>query len=139
MTDTTTERTASCGCGALSATVSGAPTDVYACSCLACQRESGSAFTYVALFQVDAVTLAGAHRTWRRSSDSGRWIETAFCPVCGGEVLSRMEALPDSVGIAVGCFADPDFKRPDVLFWASRRHRWLDMPDAVEMMETQGG
>jgi hypothetical protein len=139
MTRDTTARTASCGCGGLTATVSGEPSDVYACSCLDCQRESGSVFTYVALFPADAVTPAGEHRTWRRSSDSGRWIETTFCPTCAGAVLSRMEALPDSVGVAVGCFADPDFKRPDIVFWASRRHHWLDMPEAVELMETQPG
>ena len=52
-------RTALCACGALSAEVQGDPVDVYACSCLNCQRETGSAFFYGAVFPEDAVTLKG--------------------------------------------------------------------------------
>jgi hypothetical protein len=139
MNDATNERTASCNCGGLSATVSGEPADVYACCCAACQRDTGSAFTYAALYPATAVAVNGEHKVWRRHGEAGRWIDNAFCPTCGGTVFFRMEAFPDTVGISVGCFADPGFARPDTVFWASRRHHWLTLPDGAEAMETQPG
>ena len=139
MTETngTRERTASCGCGNLTVTTSGEPSEVYACSCLACQRESGSAFSYGAIYPEAAVSIAGERRVWRRQADSGRWIETEFCPTCGVTVIYRGESSPETIGVSVGCFADPDFAKPEGLYWASRRHHWLQFPDDIELVETQ--
>jgi hypothetical protein len=113
--------------------------DVYACSCLACQRQSGSAFSYAALFPQAAVTVTGERRTWRHNGDSGRWIETAFCPTCGTTLCFTCEGLPGVAGINVGALADADFARPARVFWASRRHRWLAFPADVPLIETQDG
>ena len=133
----TRERTASCACGNLTATTSGEPSEVYACSCHNCQRESGSAFTYNASFPEAAVSIAGERRVWRRHVDSGRWVETEFCPTCGVAVISRAEFSQDTIGVPVGCFADPDFAKPQGFYWASRRHHWLQFPDDIESFETQ--
>lgn len=83
------------------------------------------------------MSSTGARTAWRRTVDSGRWLESEFCPTCGVAVCYRMEAWPGVVGVAVGCFADPDFAGPGTLYWASRRHRWLPFPDNVELVETQ--
>jgi hypothetical protein len=133
----TGERTASCGCGNLVVTTTGAPSTVYACSCLNCQRESGGAFSYCAVYPEMAVSIAGERRVWRRDGDSGRWVENEFCPTCGVTVYFRMEVWPGIIGVSVGCFADPDFAHPERLYWASRRHRWLVFPEGTELMETQ--
>jgi hypothetical protein len=131
------ERIASCLCGNLTATARGEPSDVYACGCVDCQRKSGSAFTYAAIFPESDVTIAGEHRTWRRRGDYGRFIDNRFCPTCGVSVYFHAEGLPGLVGIAVGCFADPNFARPARLFWSSRRHHWLHLPDAISLIEMQ--
>lgn len=131
------ERTASCSCGSLTVVARGKPADVYACSCADCQRKSGSAFTYAAIYSASAVTIAGEHRKWRRRGDSGRFIESGFCPTCGTNVFFRSEGLPGMVGVAVGCFAESSFAKPERLFWASRRHRWLDLGEVIAMLETQ--
>jgi hypothetical protein len=131
-------RTASCGCGSLKATVSGAPISVHACTCSACQRDSGSAFTYTAFFPESAVgAVEGEHRSWRRIASSGRWIESSFCPKCGATVFRRWEAIPGIFGVPVGCFADPRFERPAKLYFSSQRHHWLSFPKDVELVETQ--
>ncbi len=134
MTETngTRESTASCGCGNLTVTTRGEPADVYACSCLNCQRETGSAFSYGASFPEAAVSIAGERRVWRRQADSGRWIETEFCPTCGVAVIYRLELLPGTIGVSVGCFADPDFAKPKELYWAERRHHWLQFPEGID-------
>ncbi len=133
----TRERTASCGCGNLTVTTSGEPSEVYACSCLNCQRESGSAFSYGAIYPETAVSIAGERRVWRRHGDSGRWVETEFCPTCGVTVCYRMESSPEVIGVSAGCFTDPDFAKPEKLYWAARRHRWLEFPEGIELVEIQ--
>jgi hypothetical protein len=131
------ERTAKCNCGALVLTARGEPADVYACSCIYCQRKSGSAFTYAAIYPESVVSIEGEYRTWRHRSDSGRFLDNSFCPTCGVSVFFRAEALPGRIGFAVGCFADPDFAKPKRLFWASRRHRWLELGKDTALLETQ--
>jgi hypothetical protein len=131
------ERIATCSCRSLTVMARGEPAHVYACSCLECQRGTGSAFSYAAIYPERAVTVAGEATLFRQRGDSGRLTESSFCPVCGVTVCFRAEAMPGMIGIAAGCFADPDFAKPERLFWASRRHRWLDLPDAIALIETQ--
>ena len=138
-TDVSRARTARCGCGNLTVTTSVEPLEVYACSCLNCQRESGGAFSYGAIYPEAAVLIAGERKAWRRKVDSGRWIETDFCPTCGVTVCYRMEAWPEVIGVSAGCFADPEFTKPEKLYWAQRRHRWLDLPEGIELVETKPG
>jgi hypothetical protein len=133
----TIERAARCICGGLTVTARREPDDVYLCSCAYCQRKSGSAFTYAAIYPEGAVTISGECRTWRHRGDAGRDLDSNFCPACGASVFFRAEALPGMVGVAVGCFADPDFEKPRRLFWASKRHCWLDLGEDVPLLETQ--
>jgi hypothetical protein len=131
------ERIASCACGGLTVTARGEPIDVYLCSCTACQRGTGSAFSYAAIFPESAVSIAGESRPYRQQGDSGRFVESFFCPACGTAVLFRTEGLPGTVGVPVGCFADPGFAKPSKLFWAARRHHWLDLPKNIVSIDTQ--
>lgn len=131
------DRTATCGCGAMTVTAKGDPLDIYACSCLNCQRESGGSFTYGAIFPEESVVIRGEQKVWRRSVDSGRWLESLFCPTCGVTVCYRMEAWPEVIGVSAGCFADPEFAKPGKLYWASRLHHWLDFPEGIERVDTQ--
>ncbi len=136
-TDVSRERTARCGCGNLTVTTSAEPLEVYACSCLNCQRESGGAFSYGAVSPEAAVLIAGERKAWRRKVDSGRWIETEFCPTCGVSVCGRMEGWPEVISVPAGCFADPEFAKPEKLYWAQRRHRWLEFPEGIELVDTR--
>jgi hypothetical protein len=131
------ERVARCACGRLTVTTHGEPLDVYLCSCRDCQRGTGSAFSYGALFPEVAVSLAGESRTYRQRADSGRFIDSSFCPTCGTAVMFRAEGLPGTVGVPVGCFADPSFAKPSKLYWASRRHHWLELPKDIALIDTQ--
>lgn len=105
-------RIAACLCGGLTARVAGAPRDVYVCACRNCQKKSGSAFTYAAIFSAAEVSVAGAHKQYRYTGDSGRWIENNFCPTCGGFVFFTAQGFPDFIGINVGALDDQDFDSP---------------------------
>jgi len=98
-------RVARCACSSLTVTARGEPIDVYLCSCTACQRGTGSAFSYAAIFPESAVSIAGERRPYRQQGGSGRFVESFFCPACGTVVLFRAEGLPGTLGVPVGCFA----------------------------------
>jgi len=133
------ERKAVCLCGQLSITATGAPLDVYACSCRDCQKVSGSAFTYMAVYSDSAVSISGEKTVWRYYGDSGRWNDNAFCPVCGTTLYAWGETGAGYLGISVGCFSDRDFQPPAALYWATRRHHWLSLPPATKLFDTQPG
>ena len=96
------ERVARCACGNLTVTARGEPSYVHLCSCTDCQRSSGSAFSYSAFFPESAVSIVGEKRTYRQRADSGRFIDSFFCPNCGTSVLFRAEGLPGTLGVPVG-------------------------------------
>ena len=136
--DAATSRTAGCCCGGLKVRLGGDARGVYGCSCTQCQRASGSIFTYTALFPLDAVlSIEGEHRSWRRTGESGGWIERHFCPQCGSPVFGYAEGLPGVIQIAVGCLADPDFAPPGRLYWSQHRHGWTAWPQATRLVVGQ--
>jgi hypothetical protein len=136
-TESTYLKTARCACGALAVTVTAPQHAVQACSCQDCQCRTGSTFSYSAFFAASDVAIRGEFRCWRRSSQSGRWQESNFCPTCGVTVFVRLEVIPDLIGISVGSFTDPDFAPPDKLYWTSKSHRWLQLTAGIERIETQ--
>ena len=133
-----TERLATCACEKLQIRVKGDPSIVAACSCLQCQKRTGSVFGAVAFFEDDRVIeITGNQRCFERSSDSGRRIQIHFCPNCGSSVYWKTEFLKDSTGIAVGCFADPDFPRPQSVAWTATKHSWLQFPEDCRFSASQ--
>jgi hypothetical protein len=129
-----TRRTATCSCRAVELVLAGEPRRVYACSCLECQRCTGSAFSYRTIYADSAVvSKKGETRSWRRSGSSGQWLEQTFCAACGSVVFMRAEAMKDALSVSVGCLEDRDFLAPQLLHWPDRKHRWLcleGVPDA---------
>lgn len=127
-------RTAACACRRVELVLLGEPRRVYGCSCLECQRSTGSAFSYRAIYADSAVVdQRGETRSWRRAGASGQWLEQAFCPTCGSIVFMRAEALKEALSVSVGCLEDPGFPAPQQIHWPDKRHRWLclaGVPDA---------
>jgi hypothetical protein len=132
------QRTASCACGQLSVEVKGDPAIVLSCSCTQCQKRTGSVFGVSAYFSKDQVQPpTGQHKAATRSSDAGRSMEGHFCPDCGSTVFWFAEAFPDRVGLAVGCFADPDFPAPVLAAWGQHKHHWVIFPEGVRQFDAQ--
>jgi Glutathione-dependent formaldehyde-activating enzyme len=75
-------RDAACHCGQLRLEVAGDPFAVSICSCLACQRRTGSAFGMQATFKGDQVRVVGRFSDFARISDEADRKEHVFhfCP-----------------------------------------------------------
>lgn len=125
-------REASCSCGGLTLLAEGEPVRVSACHCLACQRRTGSAFSYQARFPRERVRVSGESREFTRTSDEGESRTFHFCAACGATVYYLCDADPDLIAVPVGAFADPSFPPPRVSVWESRRHGWVALDGAIE-------
>ena len=130
---TETIRTASCSCGQLRVTVTGEPVRVSICHCLNCQQRSGSLFAAQARWPREKVTIEGPSTAWRRTGDEGTVGEFHFCPVCGTTVWYVAPVDGDTIAVATGAFRDPDFAKPQYSVYDSRRHRWLQIPEGIEI------
>ena len=127
--------TARCHCGGVVLTCEGEPYPVIMCHCELCQRRTGAPFHIAAWFRVDAVVFEGeTHEFTRTTGDLGKPMTFNFCPVCGTSVWWTSVsggALADKVGIAGGCFADPDFPPPTASIYEKRRHPWVQPPPDI--------
>ena len=103
-----------CLCRQVRLSVHGEPLRVGVCHCTDCRKESGSAFTFYAVWPRDRF-----HYTGETSAMQGR----RFCPRCG----SRLFSLDDSeaeikLGILDGA---PTRLAPTYELWIKRREQWL--------------
>jgi hypothetical protein len=84
MTDPT--QSGSCLCGNVRVTLSAAPLAVALCHCRDCQKQSGSAFSLVAIVPLGALEVSGDTAMWRTLANSGQSVERTFCRTCGSPV-----------------------------------------------------
>jgi len=127
------ERTASCRCGQLSATVTGEPVRVSVCHCLACQKRTGSVLSAQARWPAECVQVKGESKEWRRTADSGQTTIYNFCPACGSTVHYTGGNFPDVIAIPLGAFDDPYISGPDYSVLEHRKHDWIEiLGDDVE-------
>jgi hypothetical protein len=126
------ERVAQCHCGQLKAIASGEPERVYVCHCISCQRRTGSVIHNGSSWQKSQVRIEGEHKVYGRPGDSGFELRFHFCPNCGSSVFWEGDRSPATCGIAVGCFADPDFPAPLSSSYESVMHPWIGINSAQD-------
>jgi hypothetical protein len=126
-------REAACSCGQLRVTTQGEPVRISMCHCLACQRQTGSAFSMQARYPNERVKVSGRYSDYVRISDEGEERTFHFCPDCGSTVF--YETDPELTAVRIGAFADPSFTPPKVSVWESRRHEWVTVPDGAERLD----
>ena len=130
------KRTAQCHCGALTVVVSGDPEHLFMCHCERCQRRTGSSYHLDAWYPAASAEIQGQATVYSRTGDRGDVLVFHFCPTCGSNVYFYLpQALPQMIGVAVGCFADPEFPVPEISIYEKRRHRWLQVPGETQRHE----
>jgi hypothetical protein len=128
-------RTAQCHCGQVSISCEGEPAPVIMCSCRLCQRRTGAPVHIGAWFPAENVRIEGETKSYTRTEgDMGQEVTHHFCPDCGTSIW--WEGMPGKIGIAGGCFADPDFPIPTVSTYERTKHRWINAPEGTPCFET---
>ena len=123
-----TTRTATCACGQLSATCTGAPLRISLCHCNACRLRTGSAFGIAVFYDAGSVVTSGQSRVFDRLAESGFRVIHHFCPDCGATVYWLPDRLPGRVAVALGAFADQSMPAPDQQVHLETRLGWVDLP-----------
>jgi len=104
----------SCSCGEVKVAVRGEPVRTGICHCTDCRRESGSAFTFYAVWPASEFETKGETRDFRGRS---------FCPKCGSRLFS---ANDQEAEIKLGILSDaPTPLKPTYEVWVKRREAWL--------------
>ena len=74
--------TGGCNCGEVRYRIEGAPLRTGLCHCATCRRQSGSAFSFFAIWPRASVRLSGELACWQARAGGER-----FCPGCGSQLF----------------------------------------------------
>lgn len=99
------------------------------CSCLACQKATGTGHATVALVRAEDVAVTGALSSFTRPADSGASMTRSFCPRCGTPIHAQSSRAQTLLLLPVGLFGPhSDWYRPGQLIFAATWHEWDSMP-----------
>jgi hypothetical protein len=116
-----TTLTSSCKCGNVRVALRGNPVRIGICHCTDCRQESGSAFTFFAVWPAAEFESQG-----ETSEFAGR----RFCPNCGSRLFSANE---DEAEIKLGILTEaPTPLAPTYELWIKRREKWLRPIEGAE-------
>jgi hypothetical protein len=123
------QRTATCACGEASITLQGEPTMHAVCHCTNCKRRTGSAFGISAYFRRDAVVHTTGQTAVYAFHHAGQNHHQSrhFCARCGTTLYWTISTLPDSIGVAAGCFADDELPAPTLSVTHGKKVPWVDL------------
>ncbi|QFU77068.1 hypothetical protein EY643_16200 [Halioglobus maricola] len=135
---------ASCQCGQLTASCPDGYLMHVQCSCVDCQRRTGTPSSFQVWYKASEVQLSGKYKIFERAALSGNNLRSGFCPNCGTTLFVEPPmglALfdVDVIQIAVGCFFDPEFDAPEMAVWTRDMPEWIQAAPLKEFQyENQG-
>jgi hypothetical protein len=119
-----TSYSGACLCGRVRLSVHGEPKRVGICHCTDCRQESGSAFTFYAVWPADQFDHQG-----ETAEHSGR----RFCPACGSSLFSNDGHEAE---IKLGALSQaPTPLVPSYELWVKRREPWLRPVEGAEQFQ----
>ncbi|HEV7345174.1 MAG TPA: GFA family protein [Devosia sp.] len=129
--------TATCACGAVRLSINGPVVSMLMCSCLDCQRATGSGHASVAIVPAPAFTMEGDPKSFARSSDSGATFTRHFCGECGTPLFGQSSRAPDIRMVPVGFFAGQNaWYEPNQLIFARSQQAWDLVADHLPRHDT---
>lgn len=128
--------TGTCACGRVRLSVSGPVRSMFMCSCLDCQRATGTGHMTAAMVPAEALTVEGEIASFDSPSDSGATFTRHFCPGCGNPLFGKSSRAPDLRMVAVGFFAGQNgWFAPRRLIFARSHQEWDRIADDVSRHE----
>jgi hypothetical protein len=129
-----------CACGAVRYEVEAEPIVMLNCHCRDCQRASGSAYAAIVVVPKSAVRLEGELRFHKVLGDNGKAVERGFCPACGSPIGTKLEKIPDILGLQAGSLDDPSRHRPTMDIFTASAQPWDHMsPETRKVPQDIGG
>lgn len=78
--------------------------------CDACQRQSGSTYSLVAVVPKAKFSTTGPVKSYAGKGDSGNAVHRLFCSECGSPIAHDPDAAPEIIAIKAGCL-DTEIKK----------------------------
>lgn len=128
---------ATCACGSVTMRVAGPVLSMFMCSCLDCQRATGTGHATAALVPLNALSISGEVKSFGSPSDSGAVFTRHFCPGCGNPLFGASSRAPHVRMVSVGFFAGRnDWYAPNQLIFARSHRQWDMIADDLPRHET---
>lgn len=126
--------TGQCLCGDIQFEYDGPLGPVALCHCSQCRRAHGSAFSASAPVQtVRFRYVAGQDLVREFESRPGKY--RAFCPRCGSQLYSRVDAIPGILRLRVGVVNEPLGKKAAQHVYVGSKSDWFDITDNLPQFE----
>ncbi|MGO2110316.1 MAG: GFA family protein [Pseudoclavibacter sp.] len=126
-TETRTESTGHCLCGAISYRFTGEPQATLVCHCGHCQRHTGSAFSVNVLVPRETLEITGTPKSHQTTGvENGHLRDRYFCGDCGTPILTQLHENPDVMIVKAGTLDDPNGLQPTAEVWWRRHQDWVD-------------
>lgn len=120
----------SCLCGAVGYEIAAPLEEMHHCHCASCRKGHGAAFATYAQAPRGAFRFTRGRekvKTYRSSPPC----ERTFCGECGSNLQFLLDAVPDSLWIAVGTFDDTPDRRPEAHIFVAAKAPWHEITDSL--------
>lgn len=126
-----------CACGQARFRLIEKPIVVHCCHCTWCQRETGSAFAYNAMLEINRLEiLDGAPEAVATPTASGKEQQIIRCPVCKVALWSHYAGSGPAIAfVRAGTLDDPSLCPPDVHIYTATKLPWVVLPEGVLAVE----
>ncbi|MBV9419813.1 MAG: GFA family protein [Alphaproteobacteria bacterium] len=124
-------RTAKCCCGDATITVEGEPEMNAVCNCSSFKKRTGGPMGWSVYFPDGAVIAKSGATHIYTGNDPAHPYARYFCVRCGTTLWWKSPGfMPQSTGVAGGCFVDDPIPEPTFSAQDSTRCAWLSIPES---------
>ncbi|WP_422394879.1 GFA family protein [Novosphingobium olei] len=123
--------TGACLCGNVRYTCTESPIWSVNCHCRSCQRLSGAPFVSAFSVPAHAFAVSGETMSFRRSSDSGHEVTTAYCGSCGARIHAQSAGARHLMNVFASSLTDPSAFRPIANVYLKEAVGWMDPPETM--------
>jgi hypothetical protein len=126
-----------CLCGQLRYSVRTLRAMAMVCHCQACQKQSGSVFSFMLAVPEADLQWQGVLQTHTHHADSGRTVHRRFCPTCGSPVVTQVPQRPGTVFLKAGTLDATTDVQPKLHLWSQHKWPWVSVPPGTPCLATQ--
>lgn len=116
--------TGSCLCKNIRYEITEEPTQMGACHCRSCQKETGSSHFPYLLVSEEALNIQGEPKWHKSIGDSGNPVHRGFCPQCGSTIFGHPEVIPGHHTVAAASLDNAEEYKPTTALWTSDAQPW---------------